>query len=262
MELSLNVCPLFSESSIMTIILNLGCGNKVSLRPGVTNIDWSIFLRAKKIRVLSALVPLFVSGDRLRQFKALGDNIMVHNLAKGIPFDSNSVDVVYHSHMFEHLDKDVAYKFLAETMRVLKPGGICRIAVPDMEKCCREYLSHFGNCEIGGAEAEQHDRYIAAIIEQCVRREARGTSLQNPLKRYIENVMLGDARRRGETHQWMYDRINLPTLLLKAGFRNPQVMHYNSSKIANWDSYGLDLDQDGKEYRPGSLYVEADKMPF
>jgi hypothetical protein len=67
-------------------ILNLGCGTKVSNKPEVINVDWSIYLRLKKIKVFSLAVPLFLRGDRLEKFNSLSDNIMVHNLAKGIPF--------------------------------------------------------------------------------------------------------------------------------------------------------------------------------
>ena len=47
----------------------------------------------------------------------------------------------------------------------------------------------------------QHDDYVGAIIEQCVRKEAAGTSKQKNVRRFIENIILGDARKRGETHQ-------------------------------------------------------------
>ena len=83
----------------MIKILNLGCGTKTSNKPGVINIDWSIYLRLKQKKVFARIIPLFVRGGRLKRFNALPDNIMVYNLAKGIPFGSDSVDVVYHSHL-------------------------------------------------------------------------------------------------------------------------------------------------------------------
>jgi hypothetical protein len=97
------------------------------------------------------------------------------------------------------------------------------------------------------------------MIEQCVRREACSTSLQKPFRRFIESAFLGDARRRGETHQWMYDRINLSALLVSLGYNNLQLRSYNESLIRDWNQYGLDLDARGNEYKPGSLYVESQK---
>jgi len=240
-------------------ILNLGCGTKVSSSPGVLNIDWSIYLRLKKSRVLRAMAPLFVRGDRLDRFRRLPDNIMVHNLAQPLPFAADSVDVVYHSHLLEHLDRDTARAFLLEVKRVLRPGGIQRIVVPDMERACSTYIGHISICDNNPSEGSQHDSYIAAIIEQSVRKEAHGTSKQTSLRRFFENALLGDARQRGETHQWMYDRINLSALLISLGYRTSHVQRYDRSLVPDWQEYRLDLDEHGGEYKPGSLYMEATK---
>jgi predicted SAM-dependent methyltransferase len=241
------------------IILNLGCGTKVSASPDILNIDWSMYLRMKRNRFLQSLAPFLLDGERLNRFYDLPDNVMLHNLSKGIPFASNSVDVVYHSHLFEHLDRSVAHDFLSEIRRVLKTGGILRIVVPDLENLCRSYLSHIVIAEANPKEADLHDEYVARMIEQSVRREAYGTSRQPLLRRWIENKILGDARQRGETHQWMYDKINLGNLLSKFGYRNIEQRTYDTSLIPKWQDYGLDLDEDGNEYKPGSLYLEAIK---
>jgi SAM-dependent methyltransferase len=241
----------------MMKILNLGCGTKTSSNPNVVNIDWSIYLRIKNNRLLRAVAPFFLKDIRLERFNSLPDNVIVHNLAKGIPFDSNSIDVVYHSHLLEHLDKGVAKRFLLEVKRVLKPGGIQRIVVPDFEKACSAYVSHIAACEKNAEESEMHDSYIASIIEQSVRREAFGASQETPFRRLIENKLLGDARKRGETHQWMYDRINLSVILTDLGYNSPQLQNYNRSLIPGWGQYGLDTDEYGNEYKPGSLYMEA-----
>jgi SAM-dependent methyltransferase len=240
-------------------ILNLGCGTKTSADPSVINIDWSIALRVKRRKLLTLFAPIFFRGERLRRFRSLPDNIMVHNLAKGIPFAANSVDAVYHSHLFEHLERGVAREFAREVHRVLKPGGIHRIVVPDLEEACQLYLAHLQECDSNPAERRNHDAYVEAIIEQCVRIEAGGTARQGPLRRRIENLVLGDARKRGEAHQWMYDRVNLSSLLIDCGYREVHIQQYNSSLIPNWIHFGLDSQPDGTEYRTDSMYVEAVK---
>ncbi|MDB5249623.1 MAG: uncharacterized protein JWQ40_4017 [Segetibacter sp.] len=240
-------------------ILNLGCGTKVSEHPNVVNIDWSIYLRVKKNPVLRRVAPLLINGERLNGFKTIPANILVHNLAKGIPFPADSVDVVYHSHLLEHLDRDIAKHFLLEIKRVLRPGGILRIVVPDFERFAKDYVHHLSVCENDKGEAGKHDEYISAMISQCVRREAHGTSHQKPFRRFIENTLLGDARRRGETHQWMYDRINLSWLLIGLGYKNPVVQQYNVSLISDWNKYMLDTDLHGNEYKTDSFYMEAQK---
>jgi SAM-dependent methyltransferase len=240
-------------------ILNLGCGTKTSDKKEVINIDWSIYLRIKKMRHISLLAPFIFRGDRLKQYRLLPDNIMVHNLATGIPFASNSIDAVYHSHVLEHLDSDIADAFLIEVKRVLKPGGIHRIVVPDFEKYCAEYLQHVISCEKDSNELAYHDSYIARILEQSVRKESHGTSKQKPLRRFLENLILGDARHRGETHQWMYDRFSLEANLLRCGYSTACLLAFDKSGIPNWNSYGLDVDEECNQYKPESLYLEAIK---
>lgn len=62
------------------------------------------------------------------------------NVLWGLPFEDHSVDRVYVSHLLEHLfyPRDVA-PFLAELRRVLRPGGVLRLVVPDIEACIEAY---------------------------------------------------------------------------------------------------------------------------
>ncbi|MGA2807292.1 MAG: methyltransferase domain-containing protein [Terracidiphilus sp.] len=241
-------------------ILNLGCGLKTSSSPDVLNVDWNIYLRFKRNPLLRAFARWVFRGERLRYFRGLPDNILVHDLSKGIPFPNDSIDVVYHSHILEHLDRDVAPRFLLEIRRVLKQDGLLRIVVPDLEEAARLYLAHVAACERDATEAARHDTVIGAMIEQMVRRESGHTRLQRPLQRFLENKVLGDARRRGETHQWMYDRFNLSALLTQLGYRNPEIHQFNTSRIAHWNEYGLDQNAAGGEYHLAkSLYMEAQK---
>jgi hypothetical protein len=108
-------------------------------------------------------------------------------------------------------------------------------------------------------EQPKHEDYISAILEQSVRREGAITRKQRPVRRFIENRILGDARKRGETHQWMYDRISLGELLTNARFCSPTVRECNASTIPDWATYGLETADDGAEYKVGSLYMEATK---
>lgn len=66
--------------------------------------------------------------------------VLQHDLTKGIPLDDDTCAVVYHSHLLEHLSREEANFFLKECFRVLKPRGIIRIAVPDLEQLARQYL--------------------------------------------------------------------------------------------------------------------------
>lgn len=240
------------------LILNLACGTHASADARVLNIDWSIYLRLRRNPLLRPLAALIVTGERRQKFSTLPDNIKVWDLRRGIPCADGTVDAVYHSHFLEHVDRDAVPTLLREIHRVLKPGGIHRIAVPDLEVLARSYVQHLDVCARQPEQAAVHDPYVAGLYWWSVIREATGTSRQRGFRRWLENALLGDARARGQTHQWMYDRYNLTALLQQTGFTDCTQHRWDSSGIPDWTATGMDR-HEGREYRPGSLYLEARK---
>lgn len=67
--------------------------------------------------------------------------LLNHDLVKGIPAADNSLEVVYHSHMLEHLSYAEGIEFIAACYRVLQPGGVLRVLVPDLETWSRNYVN-------------------------------------------------------------------------------------------------------------------------
>lgn len=240
-------------------LLNLGCGLKTSSTEGVINIDRSAYLVIKKSTLLSFLSPLILNKRRQASLRTIPDNVIVHDLRQGIPFRDESVQYVYHSHFLEHIDRHLVPGFLRENFRVLKSDGIVRIVVPDFQRLCTEYLDHLDASKSDVQKRPCHDQYISRILEQSVRTDAWGSKDQYWWRRFFENLLLGDARGRGETHQWMYDEVNLAELLTDAGFRDVCKFEYLESRIPDWNKIGLDLDSDGRQYKKGSLYLEARK---
>lgn len=56
-------------------------------------------------------------------------------------FKDNSIEYVFSSHFFEHINDETAINLLKESYRVLKPGGIVRITTPHFERLynkCKE----------------------------------------------------------------------------------------------------------------------------
>ena len=127
------------------IYLNLGCGSRY--HPDWINID---------------IAPS--SSD-----------VMAHDLSKGIPLSDASCDVVYHSHVLEHIRRAEALPFMEECYRVLKPAGILRVAVPDLERICRTYL-HKLEAGLNGDVASSHDYewMMLEMYDQTVRENSGG----------------------------------------------------------------------------------------
>jgi SAM-dependent methyltransferase len=59
--------------------------------------------------------------------------------ANKLPFDDNTFDLVYSSHVLEHVKKCETQSVIIEWVRVLKPGGIIRLSVPSLENLIKIY---------------------------------------------------------------------------------------------------------------------------
>jgi hypothetical protein len=57
----------------------------------------------------------------------------------------------------------------------------------------------------------------------------------------------------------MYDSYSLSKLIEDSGFTDVRLAQYNESDIPNWKQYALEANNDGTEYKPHSLYIEARK---
>ena len=100
-------------------------------------------------------------------------------------FADNTVDLIYCSHALEYFDRDDAKRVLTEWRRVLRSGGILRLAVPDFAALIKVYeqtgeLSRvlgplYGKMGIttpGGPETLYHkttydERSLTAIMLEC-----------------------------------------------------------------------------------------------
>lgn len=234
-------------------LLNLACGTVTD--PRWNNVDFSDYIPLRKHPLLASSLRKIglLSEARYQRLQTMDPDIIRWNLARGIPFHSDSFDVVYHSHFLEHLTQSQGKSFLVECHRVLKPGGILRVVVPDLELLeAKYYKSLFGS-------NEEHEAAIAKLFQQMVRSECSGTEEQKPWVRRIERLIRGDASKTGELHKWMYDGKSLAPLLGSIGFCSIYRHTALSSNIENWDSYLLDHDAEGRAYKPNSLYMEARK---
>ena len=69
---------------------------------------------------------------------------VVTDVTEALPFESGSADALYASHLLEHVSSEDVPRVLAEWRRVLRPGGVLMIAVPDLEVIARMLVERPG----------------------------------------------------------------------------------------------------------------------
>src|SRR5688500_1904830 len=115
--------------------VNVGCG--ATPTPGWINLDNSLTVRMARLplagTVLRRLGPRGAFYDAVRR-----DDVRWADAVR-LPLADASVEVVYSSHMFEHLDRREAQRFLDEVKRVLRPGGTLRLVVPSLTRLVDGY---------------------------------------------------------------------------------------------------------------------------
>jgi SAM-dependent methyltransferase len=244
-------------------LLNLACGHRAHGGAEWTNVDFNVgAVLAKRLplaRVLSRAG--IVSPDRLGRVEDMAAaNVARHDLRRGIPFPDGHFDVVYHSHFFEHLDQAEGVRLLAECFRVLAPGGVIRVVVPDLRQLATAYVARCEALDHAPTPAahQAHERSVADIFDQMVRRQASGPAAQRGLLGRVERVFRS-PQSTGELHRWMYDRHSLARAFEAAGFVEVREETATTSRVGRWASYGLDADHAGQPWRPGSLFMEAAK---
>lgn len=56
------------------------------------------------------------------------------DIRKPLPFGPNAAQFIFAEHVIEHVTHQEAWRFLEECKRVLIPGGVLRVAIPDLER--------------------------------------------------------------------------------------------------------------------------------
>ncbi len=93
-----------------------------------------------------------------------------------LPFlSSNSAQLIYACHVLEHFGRHEYKDVLAEWCRVLAPGGVLRLAVPDFNAIAGLYLEPGNGIDlpvvlglIVGGQRDEYDYHKMAFDEKCL----------------------------------------------------------------------------------------------
>ena len=155
--------------------------------------------------------------SRNTEFGIVGD-------ADKIELPDESCDVVFCSHVFEHIPHVKLPLVIAEINRVLKPGGVFRILTPDLARVARAYVEsdeEFFKAAQSEDESLRTDLGLGGAFMNFVVSPGQDTVLLN---RDLTSFIAGYA------HLYSYDYQMLSTILQNVGFETRNA-EFNDSVI-------------------------------
>jgi SAM-dependent methyltransferase len=117
------------------------------------------------------------------------------DLSRPFRFPDAYFECAFAAHVLEHLHTDVAEACLCEVHRVLAPGGVVRVSVPDLDRIVADY------------DPADPDAFLWGIYQGRGRRAK------------------GSAR-----HWWHYNERSLAALLRRVGFREVARRDYREGR--------------------------------
>jgi predicted SAM-dependent methyltransferase len=126
------------------------------------------------------------------------------DLRDPLPIPDGSAEAIFHEHFMEHLTVEEGLALSRECKRLLMPGGILRIAMPDLAECVRQYY-----------ENDWRQPWMEKYGYQFIQTRAETINI---------------AFREWE-HKWLYDREELHRRLKEAGFTKVRDCNLNESTV-------------------------------
>lgn len=144
--------------------------------------------------------------------------------AANIKLPDESCEVVFCSHVFEHIPHTRLPVVLSEINRILRPGGILRLLTPDLETIAKAYVE---KNEDFFRQAKEEDESLRTDL-------GFGGMLMNFIVSPGQDTALFDRNLRtfiaGYAHIYSYDYSMLETMLRKLGY-SPKKARFNDSEI-------------------------------
>jgi predicted SAM-dependent methyltransferase len=198
----------------------LGCGHVTP--DGWINVDGSPSARLARHPVLRSvaarlrLIPPYAADAKWDR------RIFVHDLTRPLPFDSGSFSAVYSSHTLEHLHLAETRALLREVVRVLAPGGIARMVVPDLRAWVDDYLG------TRTVEWPPEEFMPQTSADRLIRNLMMRTWNRPPTSRL--RSLLG-VKSDLHSHKWMFDGESLAWHMRDAGLVDVKECGYLESQV-------------------------------
>jgi predicted SAM-dependent methyltransferase len=209
------------------IRLNVGSGPQVV--EGWTSIDKSWGPVLERNPAAKRLMRTLRVLDEAQASTYWSPEILRLDVTKRLPWANGAVDAIYSSHFVEHLQREEAAGFFREALRTLRPGGILRLAMPDLQRGARDYLERVSQGDPAAADDFIAFLYFNPSHEGSLLRRVALKAIHRP-------------------HGWMYDATSLGGQLAALGFVS--VEERSMREGACPDVGSLDT-------RPGSFFLEA-----
>jgi predicted SAM-dependent methyltransferase len=187
--------------------LNLGCG--LNAPCGWVNIDASFTERLSKYKGLYNVLCKICRVKPVPWPK----NIKTIDVRYGLPFSDGSAEIIFISHMLEHMDFEKGNFVIGECYRCLCKGGVIRIIVPDLYQMTKRYVDLMAV----DPKADHSHNLL------------RDLNMQAESHKGIVDVFYKLVTK--SKHLYMYDEYSLRELLEKHGFNRIQRMDYGHSLI-------------------------------
>ena len=143
-------------------------------------------------------LPGFVNVDTLADAPGVD---VVADVTQRLPFDDGSAELIYAVHLLEHVATDRVPEVLADWRRVLRPGGVLMVAVPDLDAIARILVDR------AGWFTPPHNPWLGAIYGgQKDEWDFHKTGFTAPwLAHLLENAGFGEVR-----HLERFEEIGIP----------------------------------------------------
>jgi SAM-dependent methyltransferase len=104
----------------------------------------SMLASGAPIRLHFGCGEIHLSGWANVDMVGAGAADFIWDLRQPLPFPDGSVDAIFHEHLLEHLSYWDGVGLFRECRRLLRPGAVLRLGVPDFGRYARDYVRRAG----------------------------------------------------------------------------------------------------------------------